>query len=85
MLAIWTCGQCQCFTCGAKGIPGRINSDERYCNKICQYPPCRDCGKERLQDRKNTEKQKPGWRCPQCIKQQQKRRVEGFGLAPYVL
>ena len=68
MLTIWTCGQCHCFTCGAKGIPGKSGGGECYCNERCKYPPCVDCGKERLKFRAYTEKQKPGWKCPQCVK-----------------
>ena len=70
MLTIWTCGKCHCFTCGAKGIPGRINSDERYCNERCQYPPCPGCGKERVKHHDYTKKRKPDWKCPQCNKKE---------------
>ena len=72
MLTIRTCGKCHCFTCGAKGIPGNVGGGARYCNQSCQYPPCPDCGQERVKCRVCTQKMKPGWRCPQCTRQAKK-------------
>ena len=78
MRTIWTCGECTCFTCGAKGIHGKVGGGERYCNERCQYPPCVGCGKERVKNRAYTEKQKPRWKCLQCTKEEKQKAASSL-------